>query len=95
LRIFRINGSWQSGGTPVYVRDVAEVLVGEEVRYGTMLKEGYSEAVGGVVMMTAGGNVKEIVTKVKECVAEINARNMIPMASRSCPTSTGHMIMRF
>jgi heavy metal efflux system protein len=68
----------ESAGTPVYVRDVAEVRVGEEVRYGAMVKGGYTEAVGGVVMMTAGGNAKEIVTKVKERVAEINARNMIP-----------------
>jgi heavy metal efflux system protein len=75
----------ESAGTPVYLRDVAEVRVGEEVRYGAMVKEGYTEAVGGVVMMTAGGNAKEIVTKVKERVAEINARNMIPDGLKIMP----------
>ncbi|PSH03013.1 MAG: CusA/CzcA family heavy metal efflux RND transporter [Acidobacteria bacterium] len=67
----------EHNGTPVYIRDLAEVRVGEEVRYGAMVKGGYTEAVGGVVMMTAGGNAKEIVSRIKERVAEINSRNMI------------------
>lgn len=67
----------ESAGTPVYLRDVAEVRMGEEVRYGAMVKGGYTESVGGVVMMIAGGNAKAIVSKVKERVAEINDHNMI------------------
>jgi cobalt-zinc-cadmium resistance protein CzcA len=67
----------ESAGTPVYIKDVAEVHIGEEVRYGAMVKGGYTESVGGVVMMIAGGNAKSIVSKVKERVAEINDRNMI------------------
>src|SRR5215469_6431107 len=63
----------ESAGTPVYLRDVAEVHVGEEVRYGAMVKGGYTESVGGVVMMTAGGNAKEVVTRIKDRVAEINS----------------------
>jgi len=65
-------------GTPVYIRDVAEVRIGEEVRYGAMIKGGYTEAVGGIVMMIAGGNAKEIVGRVKQRVAEINAKGMLP-----------------
>ncbi len=68
----------EAGGTPVYIRDVAEVRIGTEVRYGAMIKGGYTEAVGGVVLMTSGGNAKEIVSRVKERVAEINSNNMIP-----------------
>ncbi len=68
----------EAHGTPVYIRDVADVRIGEEVRYGAMVKGGYTEAVGGVVMMTAGGNAKEIVSRVKARVAEINAKNMVP-----------------
>src|SRR6202000_1744003 len=68
----------ETKGTPVYVRDVAEVRIGTEVRYGAMIKNGYTEAVGGVVLMTSGGNAKEIVSRVKERVAEINRKNMIP-----------------
>src|SRR5262245_1921078 len=57
-------------GTPVYIHDVAEVQIGEEVRYGAMAKGGYTESVGGIVMMIAGGNAKEIVNRVKQRVAE-------------------------
>jgi cobalt-zinc-cadmium resistance protein CzcA len=68
----------QSNGTPVYIRDVAEVSFGEEVRYGAMIKGGNSEAVGGIVMMIAGGNAKQIVERVKEKVEEINSEKMLP-----------------
>ena len=68
----------ESGATPIYIRDVAEVRLGTEVRYGAMIKNGYTEAVGGVVLMTSGGNAKEIVSRVKERVAEINAAHMLP-----------------
>ncbi len=43
-----------------------------------MMKDGYTEAVGGVVLMTSGGNAKEIVSRLKERVAQINSKNMIP-----------------
>ncbi len=66
------------GSTPVYIRDVADVRFGEEVRYGAMVKGGYTEAVGGIVMMIAGGNAKAVVTKIKERVAEINKSSAIP-----------------
>jgi cobalt-zinc-cadmium resistance protein CzcA len=68
----------ETGGTPVYIRDVAQVRLGTEVRYGAMIKGGYTEAVGGVVLMTSGGNAKEIVSRVKERVAQINSEHMIP-----------------
>jgi len=73
------------GATPVYIRDVAEVKFGEEVRYGAMIKGGYTEAVGGIVMMTANGNAKEIVERVKERVAEINSKSMLPGGLRIVP----------
>src|SRR5690348_17170002 len=68
----------ESKSTPVYIRDVAQVRLGTEVRYGAMIKNGYTEAVGGVVLMTSGGNAKEIVSRVKTRVAEINRKHMIP-----------------
>lgn len=75
----------ESAGTPVYIRDVANVRIGEEVRYGAMVKGGYTEAVGGVVMMTAGGNAKAIVTQIKKRVAEINGKNTIPGGLKITP----------
>ncbi len=64
---------------------MAEVRIGEEVRYGAMIKGGYTEAVGGIVMMIAGGNAKEIVTRIKERVEEINSRNMLPDGLKIVP----------
>lgn len=75
----------ENAGTPVYIRDVAEVRVGQEVRYGAMVKGGYTEAVGGVVMMTAGGNAKEIVSRIKDKVDELNRNHRIPEGLRIVP----------
>ncbi|MEW5792341.1 MAG: efflux RND transporter permease subunit [Pseudomonadota bacterium] len=73
------------GGTPVYVRDVAEVTLGHEVRQGAIIKNGDTEAVSGIVLMMRGGNAKEIVTRVKERVAEINAKGMLPGGLKIVP----------
>lgn len=75
----------ESGGTPVYIRDVATVLIDAEVRQGAMIKNGHSEAVGGVVLMRSGGNAKAIVSTVKDRVAEINSRSMIPGGLKIVP----------
>ncbi len=65
-------------GTPVMVRDVAEVRLGTAVRVGAVVKNGVTESVGGIVMMLRGGNAKEVVANVKARVAEINERGMLP-----------------
>ena len=65
-------------GVPVFVRDVAEVKFGTEVRQGANIKGGYTEAASGIVMMIRGGNAKEIVERVKAKVAEINEGNLLP-----------------
>lgn len=68
----------ESGSTPVYMRDVAEITIGHEVRYGAVVKNGVTESVGGIVMMMRGGNAKEVVSRVKARVAEINSQGMLP-----------------
>ena len=68
----------EMGGVPVYVRDVAEVTFGGEVRQGASIKNGYTESVAGIVMMLRGGNAKEIVGRIKEKVTEINERGLLP-----------------
>ena len=65
-------------GTPVYIRDVAEVAFGHAVRVGAVVKNGTTEAVGGIVMMMAGGNAKAVVSDIKKKVADINDNNMLP-----------------
>jgi len=75
----------ESGATPVFLRDVADVQIGEEVRTGAMVKGGYTEAAGGIVMMIAGGNAKEVVSRVKARVEEINSKGMLPNGLQIVP----------
>ncbi|QSA95851.1 efflux RND transporter permease subunit [Methylococcus sp. EFPC2] len=63
---------------PVHIHDVAEVKIGHEVRVGAVIKNGYTESVGGIVMMLRGGNAKEVVSRIKARVAEINDKGMLP-----------------
>ena len=75
----------EQDGVPVLVRDVAEVTIGHEVRYGALLKNGVTESVGGIVMMIRAGNAKEVVSRIKERVAEINDKGMLPDGLRIAP----------
>lgn len=65
-------------GIPVYMRDVSEVKLGHEVRVGAVLKNGHTESVGGIAIMMRGGNAKEVVSRIKARVAEINEKGMLP-----------------
>jgi len=65
-------------GIPVFVRDVAEVKIGPAVRQGALIKDGVTEATGGIVMMLKGGNAKEIVGRIKQRVDELNSKQMLP-----------------
>jgi cobalt-zinc-cadmium resistance protein CzcA len=53
-------------GIPVLVRDVAEVKLGNAVRYGSVTYNGEKEVVGGIVMMLKGSNSAAVVNRVKE-----------------------------
>ncbi|WP_085315236.1 efflux RND transporter permease subunit [Derxia lacustris] len=75
----------ESQGTPVYIRDVAEVQIGTAVRVGSVVKNGVTESVGGVVMMMRAGNAKEVVARIKARVAEINDGGMLPGGLRIEP----------
>jgi heavy metal efflux system protein len=56
---------------PVLVRDVAEVRFGSAIRYGATTKDGFGEAVNGMVMMLKGENSADVVSRVKEKVEVI------------------------
>jgi cobalt-zinc-cadmium resistance protein CzcA len=75
----------ESGGTPVYVRDVATVRIGTAVRVGAIVKNGVTESVGGIVMMLRAGNAKEIVGRIKERVDDINAQGVLPDGLKIVP----------
>lgn len=75
----------EENGVPVFVRDVAEVKLGTEVRAGAIIKGGYTESASGIVMMVGGGNAKEVVERVKAKVAEINEQNLLPNGLQIVP----------
>ena len=68
----------EQNGVPLYVRDLADVTLGHEVRQGAIIKGGYTESVSGIVLMMRGGNAKEIVSRVKQRVDDINRKGMLP-----------------
>jgi cobalt-zinc-cadmium resistance protein CzcA len=72
-------------GVPVFVRDIAEIKIGSEVRQGAIIKGGYTESVSGIVLMARAGNAKEIVTRVKAKVDEINTKGMLPDGLKIVP----------
>ena len=58
-------------GIPIKIKDVAEVKIGNAVRYGALTKDGKGEAVGGMILMLKGANSNEVITRVKERMQQI------------------------
>ncbi|MBY0497590.1 MAG: CusA/CzcA family heavy metal efflux RND transporter [Cyanobacteria bacterium] len=58
-------------GTPVYVRDVARVAVGAQVRQGAATRDGRGETVMGMAMLLKGENSRTVTEAVKARLQEI------------------------
>jgi Cu(I)/Ag(I) efflux system membrane protein CusA/SilA len=58
-------------GTPVLLRDVAQVALGPEIRRGVSDLDGKGDAVGGIVVMRHGENAREVIRRVRERLAEL------------------------
>ncbi len=58
-------------GTPVYVRDVARVVIGPAFRRGSASMNGQGEVVTGMVLTRKGVNTKAVVEKVRERIEEL------------------------
>ena len=59
-------------GTPVLVRDLAEVVIAPLTRQGAVTRDCRGEAVMGMVMMLWGANSRTVVLAAKERLEEIN-----------------------
>ena len=59
-----------SNGTPVYVKNIAEVKIDNAFRTGALDKNG-AEAVGGVVIARYGVNTLDVINAVKEKIEEL------------------------
>jgi cobalt-zinc-cadmium resistance protein CzcA len=58
-------------GTPLLIRDVAEVKIGSATRYGAMTYNNKGEVAGAIVMMLKGANSSKVISNVKERIAQI------------------------
>lgn len=58
-------------GTPVFVRDVAHVQLGPDMRRGIAEWNGDGEVTGGIVVVRYGQNVMDVIERVKAKIREI------------------------
>jgi Cu(I)/Ag(I) efflux system membrane protein CusA/SilA len=65
----RLRGS--GGGTPIRIRDVAQVTLGPDIRRGIADLDGEGDVVGGVVIMRYGENALKVIDRVKRKLDEI------------------------
>lgn len=60
-------------GTPVFLKDVATVTLGPEIRRGLAELNGEGEVVGGIVVMRHKENALNVIKRVKEKINEIKS----------------------
>jgi len=69
--IENIAVSATNSGTPIMIKDLAEVQTGYATRYGAMTYNDEGEVSGAVVMMLKGANSSEVIKNVKERIEQI------------------------
>ena len=75
----------EAAGTPVFVRDVAEVRIGHAVRHGAAVLNGEREVVTGTILMLRGGNARRVVDAVSATVKELPQMNVLPAGTSVVP----------
>ncbi len=73
----------RADGTPVTIRNVADVRAGSMLRIGAATRDGRGETVIGMAQMLAGENALEVATRVRRAVEEI--RPALPEGVRIVP----------
>src|SRR5271157_4526902 len=63
-------------GTPVYLRDIARVQLGPEIRRGLAELDGKGEVAGGIVVVRFGQNVLSVIDRVKQKLKSDIAPNL-------------------
>lgn len=72
----------QSNGTPVFVKDVANVIVSNQPRLGIAGKDDDDDIVQGIVLMRRGEKSMPSIQRVKAEVDNINTSNILPPGVR-------------
>lgn len=75
-------------GTPIFVRDIAQVQIGPEVRRGVAELDGQGEVVGGIVTARYGENALAVIDRVKQRLEELKPSlpdgvEVVPVYDRS------------
>lgn len=65
-------------GTPVLIRDIAQVAIGAVPRLGVVGQDLDDDVVTGIVIMRKGENPSVVLKGVKDKIAELNARGLPP-----------------
>jgi Cu(I)/Ag(I) efflux system membrane protein CusA/SilA len=63
--------SFDNKGTPILLKDIANIQIGPELRRGILEWNGEGETVGGVVIMRFGENALEVIQRVKDKLKEM------------------------
>jgi copper/silver efflux system protein len=71
-------------GTPIFVKNVGEVHLGPDLRYGVAELNGQGEAVGGIVVMRYDENALQVIDGLKKKIEEI--KTSLPPGVRVVPT---------
>src|SRR6201984_306502 len=71
-------------GTPVYLKNIATVHLGGDIRRGIAELDGKGETVGGIVVMRYGENALKVIGGVKKKIEEI--KSSLPEGVRIVPT---------
>src|SRR5947207_1793030 len=71
-------------GTPVYLKNVANIHLGADIRRGVAELDGKGETVGGIVVMRYGENALNVIDGVKRKIEEI--KPSLPEGVRIVPT---------
>jgi cobalt-zinc-cadmium resistance protein CzcA len=74
----------RGNGTPLLVKDIAQVSISAVPRQGLVGQDDEDEAVTGIVLMRKGENPSEVLTALKEKVAALN-RSILPSGIKIVP----------
>lgn len=62
----------RSEDRPIYVKDIADVNIGKQLRQGAVTRDGQGEIVTGIVMMLRGGNGRKVIQDMDQKIDEVN-----------------------
>ena len=59
-------------GRPIFIKDIAEVVEGKQIRQGAVTRDGKGEVVTGIIMMLRGGNSRLVIANIEKKITDIN-----------------------